>query len=472
MWLSRKAHGKPALERLEERDCPSYSVVDLGSLGGVGAAEAINATGQVVGESQTLALDQWGNRIMHAFLWQQGSGMADLGSLGGLNSEATAINSSTQVVGNAETGAADVNGHPLRHAFLWQPSVGMVDLGTLGGPASGATAINNSGQVVGGAQAINPDGTTAWHGFLWQNGVMTDLNSNLPANSGWVLQSAQDVNDSGQITGYGLHNGHVHAYLLAGNAVTDLGAIGTYSGSNYSAGYALNNAGQVVGESTNSASSRDHAFIDIGGKMADLGALNSGKTSYSTAKAINEAGQAVGISTYLKSDTTGLYQHAVLWQGGTKTDLNNVLPKNSGWELLRAYGINDAGYIVGVGDLTGHGNHPFLLVPSNSAAPPTSQGTATANATTASQVQPLLAAASAPATTTTVGAPTSSQVQFIADNSNQQSPGNQTPRPGKSTDDSGPGTPGNKSKQNRIDQLSELGDQSQASDVMIDTTIR
>jgi hypothetical protein len=48
---------------------------------------------------------------------------------------------------------------------------------------------------------------------------MTDLNSLLPANSGWQLEAAQAINDSGQIAGYGLINGETHAFLMNTEAV-------------------------------------------------------------------------------------------------------------------------------------------------------------------------------------------------------------------------------------------------------------
>jgi probable HAF family extracellular repeat protein len=80
----------------------------------------------------------------------------------------------------------------------------MTDLGTLGGCY--AYGINASGQVVG--QSSNG------HGFLYSGGVMTDLNSLLPAGSGWQLVNANAINDSGQIVGDGVINGQDHAFLL------------------------------------------------------------------------------------------------------------------------------------------------------------------------------------------------------------------------------------------------------------------
>jgi hypothetical protein len=43
---------------------------------------------------------------------------------------------------------------------------------------------------------------------------MLDLNSLLPANSGWVLEEAFGINDAGQITGMGLYNGQASAFLM------------------------------------------------------------------------------------------------------------------------------------------------------------------------------------------------------------------------------------------------------------------
>jgi hypothetical protein len=40
------------------------------------------------------------------------------------------------------------------------------------------------------------------------------LNSLLPSNSGWELLDAYGINDSGQITGEGLYNGQLSAFLL------------------------------------------------------------------------------------------------------------------------------------------------------------------------------------------------------------------------------------------------------------------
>jgi probable HAF family extracellular repeat protein len=86
-------------------------------------------------------------------------------------------------------------------------------LGSLSGSVSGsALAINNQAQIVG-YSSISSTKTT--HAFLYENGVMNDLNSLLETNkSGWVLTDATAISNSGFIVGTGYLNGISHGYLL------------------------------------------------------------------------------------------------------------------------------------------------------------------------------------------------------------------------------------------------------------------
>jgi probable HAF family extracellular repeat protein len=53
------------------------------------------------------------------------------------------------------------------------------------------------------------------HAFLFIDGKAIDLNSQLPANSGWILSSATGINNKGQIIGDGTNAaGQFHAFLL------------------------------------------------------------------------------------------------------------------------------------------------------------------------------------------------------------------------------------------------------------------
>ena len=159
-----------------------------------GQALGINDAGQVVGFQTST------NR---AALWDLSGNVQDLGTLGGSYSRATAISPSGQVVGVADTATSS-------HAFLWDPETGMQDLGTPPGiSGSGANAI--SGPLIVGSA----DGRA----FLYdaRQGQMIDLNTQLPAGSGWVLTSANGVNAHGQIVGVGAHNGRTRGFVLTPN---------------------------------------------------------------------------------------------------------------------------------------------------------------------------------------------------------------------------------------------------------------
>src|SRR5437870_2462836 len=384
MIHKRKATFKPFLENLEDRRCPSYTILDLGTLGGTASLAAdVNESSQVVGLATTVL-----DIAAHAFLWQSGT-MTDLGTLGGQRSGASALNNSAQVVGGAATAAIDASGNAIFHAFLWQSGV-MQDLGTLGGPDSGAGDINSTGQVVGESDtgAVDARGFQIRHAFVWQNGVMTDLNNQLPANSGWVLEGVGGINDNGQIAGGGLHNGQGRAFLLSGAAVTDLG---TLSGGGGSQARDLNGSGQVVGFSTTDTSRWQHAFLYSGGVMSDLGTVAGGPSSLSDARAINGSAQIVGVSSWAKwtgpLGSTPL--HAILWQSGAKTDLNKLLPKNSPWELTGAEGINNAGAIVGSGLINNH-THAYLLTSGSPLTAASTGSTVGGSPLTQAQVSPLL----------------------------------------------------------------------------------
>jgi probable HAF family extracellular repeat protein len=172
-------------------------LTDLGTLGGFySAAYALNDLGVVVGESDTDSFET------HAFIYTNGV-MTDLGTLGGAYSSASAVNSAGQAIGVSTTSGDQ------SHGFIFSGGV-LTDLGTLGGSYSEPLALDNLGRVVGYSALSNG----SERAFLWQNGSMVDLNAVLPPNSGWVLLSADFINDFGRIVGTGLFNGVSRAFVM------------------------------------------------------------------------------------------------------------------------------------------------------------------------------------------------------------------------------------------------------------------
>ncbi|MBL7978896.1 MAG: tandem-95 repeat protein [Bacteroidetes Order II. Incertae sedis bacterium] len=157
------------------------------------------------------------------------------------DSRAYRINNLNVMVGSSQAG-------DNVRAIRWDDNA-VVPLPSLSGNFSEAYGINDMGWIVGAgtlsgslldkthADRLLPDihphqvafsgrmekfYTTAalsTRAVLWLDDQTFDLNSLIPANSGWVLKEARDVNRNGAIVGYGLLNGQTRAFVL--NPVTN-----------------------------------------------------------------------------------------------------------------------------------------------------------------------------------------------------------------------------------------------------------
>jgi uncharacterized membrane protein len=185
----------------------SGHAIDLGTLGGSSSsAEDINSRGMVVGASQ-----QAGDESLHATLWYRGATL-ELGAPDNSPSEATAINDAGRVVGYSND-----------RATLWEHGSPTY----LSSFRSRASDINNRGQVVGSTildseEEFDPD---AYRATLWDRGAAIDLNSFLSQSdreAGWVLQTANAINNAGWITGTARNGlGTRAAYVLAVSPVPE-----------------------------------------------------------------------------------------------------------------------------------------------------------------------------------------------------------------------------------------------------------
>ena len=345
-----------------------YKLLDLGTLGGPNSfvngspPPMINNQGTVAGEADISVMCAYlpsAGLASPGFKWQNGS-LSSIGTIGnGCFNLPNAISSNGTIAGAGDIGVIDPIYGPLGHAYVWRNGQ-IVDLGTFGGPFSLANAVNNRGQATGGAENTDPDlwnfgglvglpSPTAWHGFLWQGGILTDLGTLGGPDSAGVV-----INESGQITGFSFTNDvpnpttgipTVDPFLWHRGRMTDLGTLG----GTFGVGNAVNNGGQVVGFSDLTGDLANHAFVWERGVLTDIGTLGGVN---STANWINDAGQVVG-SANLPDGT----HHAFVWWNGKMTDLGTIGsdPCSNGFH------INSSGQVVGTtADCHGTVLHAYL----------------------------------------------------------------------------------------------------------------
>jgi probable HAF family extracellular repeat protein len=195
------------------------------------AATAINDLGQVVGISGACGIAVGGVSAAHSVLWQNGV-PTEIPNLGGHTwNTPAAINNLGTVVGFSLPAGQD--GTRNFEAFLWTRAGGLQRLGKLPGDIRAeALGVNEKNQVVG----LSRGGPFLFRAFIWQNGVMSDLNSMTVAGSQFLL-FANDINDSGEITGESFDPNTLAAPAFVGIPV--LGGTGA-------AGQAVANGSQIA----------------------------------------------------------------------------------------------------------------------------------------------------------------------------------------------------------------------------------
>ncbi len=225
--------------------------------------------------------------------------------------------------------------------------------------------------------------------------AMTAVLTDVPLVTGATAATAQGINDGGVVVGFTFTPSGTRAFRhRPGLEPENLGDFG----GNYSAAFAANASGIVVGEARESsgafrafrfngalhplspiagAFSRAAAINDAGVMVGysstatgqlhaarwrsdavvdDLGTLG-GPTS--SALDINARGDVVG-----RADVAPSQPRAFLVQDDQMIDLNSLIDEHSGWLLQAAYGINDAGVVVGEGLLKGSPRAFRLTLPS------------------------------------------------------------------------------------------------------------
>jgi len=191
--------------------------------------------------------------------------------------------------------------------------------------------------------------------FIWEKGKgMTDL-----GGFGGTCTAAAALNNKGQVVGESFRAGDqaAPAFLWENGSIHELGGS---LGGDFTGAFAINDQGAAAGFGYLSGNNTFHATLWKNVKtMTDLGVVGVDSCSY--AAAINAGGQIVGSSSPVCDFDAAA--RAFLWEDGSLFDLNSLVPPASALYLQLTYAINDRGEIAGQGvDASGNA-HAFLLVP-------------------------------------------------------------------------------------------------------------
>lgn len=160
---------------------------------------------------------------------------------------------------------------------------------------------------------------------------------------------AQDVNDLGQVVGSSTNSAGVYRPFIwdAANGMRDLGYV---DGLPDAIPRAINNSGQVTGTASVLGNiATDTAFIwDVVNGMQNLGTLGG---AYSQGRDINNSGQVVGLALNAEGNS-----RAFLWDAANgMQDLGTL-----GGAHSFGNGINDPGQVVGSAWNSNNGDQPFI----------------------------------------------------------------------------------------------------------------
>ncbi len=216
-----------------------------------------------------------------------------------------------------------------QHSSGFEYDGGFSTVGVSGAQHNSADGINNLGEIVGFDLSFQ---SPPRHGFTDDDGSYTQIN--LP---GAISTTANDINDAGVVVGgVHLHNSPFHeGYIVNDGVITYLDAPGTSSPSVYTNAEAINDADQVVGIYRPTNGSHDQGFLYQNGTYTTISDPNGAEGT--EALGINNAGEIVGQYT----DSAGK-THGFLDVDGTFTTIDDPLGVNTA-----ITGINDAGQIVG-----------------------------------------------------------------------------------------------------------------------------
>lgn len=250
-------------------------------------ALSINTAGLIVGYARESNLGPF-----HGVIWQNGSFLQDIGLV--LPQD---INDLGQVVG----GTAST-------AFLWQNGT-FTDLGALSpGAVSSAYAINNTGTIVGTSNGGFP--------VRWVNGQI----SSLPVPNGVIQPRPVDVNDAGDIIGWGTSSapGALYASAFWRNGQPLL--LPAWPGATQTLARSINDSAEIVGEGPIVAGGPQHAlkWTITTGNPPPTNATPDVTLAATTPTTIKVGGTVTMRGTFADPDN-GPWNYEFMWKNGSTT---------------------------------------------------------------------------------------------------------------------------------------------------------
>jgi uncharacterized membrane protein len=259
--------------------------------------------------------------------------------LGPVNSQYVGINSRGDIIGIGVDSAAFGN----EDGFL-------IPAGTTTPEFLGSPGDETDQNTTTQPRAINDQGVIAGN-FMETEVLPGGGETTIPRPAIWhdnTTGADLGVNPSGDADAFGINNNTtpqivgtqagktVSPWLLQGTTVTSLQ---TLSGSTTTVPHAINGNGVIVGDARKSGSELAAEWVN--GKISQLGTLNGG--TFSEALAINSSGQAFGAAT-APGDPVNLFR-AVMFSNGKAVDLN--VAGEGVQNAAHATAINDNGVIAG-----------------------------------------------------------------------------------------------------------------------------
>ncbi|HUK23185.1 MAG TPA: hypothetical protein VLV49_01295 [Terriglobales bacterium] len=357
-----------------------YIVTDLGVLDGLdpsSIAYEINDAGWISGGSGAL----FPPGPQHAFVWFGHGPLIDLGTLGGPNSEPGGPNLKGVAAVFSETALSDPNGedfcefgdHLQCLAAVWRHGKLTALPNLPGGNNAQAYGINNAGQVIGVSETGVADSTCStgvpfqvlrYEATIWEpNGrprKLRPLHGDTVGFGFGINNRGQAVGTSGLCSNVELPpnlqpNGPHPVFWDADGTPKNLVGL---PGATMTIASSISDRGEVVGNSQFPDGTLRPFRWTLKGGIQDMGSFPGAVLTVAPCcNSVNNRGEVTGFWF-----DTSFNMHPFLWRDGVFTDLNDLLPPGSPWQLVQPTTINNAGEIAGMGIINGE-SHAFVAKP-------------------------------------------------------------------------------------------------------------